>query len=205
MKHFTHKDISALKTRYKAHMINAITGYKSANLLATKSENGNENIAVFNSVIHLGSSPPLLGFILRPTTVPRHTFENLRTTGAFSINAITQSKIADAHHTSAKYPEDISEFDCTALEPEYKDAFHAPYVLGSPIQIGCSYKNHYPIKENDTLLVIGEIEQLYIEEKILSEDGWVQLDKADIIAINGLEGYALPKLLERFPYARPKE
>lgn len=205
MKHFTSADISALKTRYKAHMINAITGYKSANLLATKSNAGHENVAVFNSVIHLGSSPPLLGFVLRPTTVPRHTFENLKTTGVFTVNAITQDTIAAAHHTSAKYPEGVSEFAFADFEAEYKKDFIAPYVSGSPIQIGCRYKNHYHIKENDTLLVIGEMEHLYVEEKMISEDGWVQLDKANVVAVNGLEGYALPKLLERFPYARPKE
>lgn len=205
MKYFTSKDIADLKTRYKAHMINSITGYKSANLIGTKSQTGNENLAVFNSVIHFGSNPPLLGFILRPTTVPRHTFGNLKSTGVFTVNAITQDCIADAHHTSAKYPEGVSEFDFTSFEAEYKSDFFAPYVVGAPIQMGCRYKNHYHIEENDTLLVIGAMEHLYLEEKMLSEDGWVQLDKGNIVAINGLEGYSLPKLLERFPYARPKE
>ncbi len=49
------------------------------------------------------------------------------------------------------------------------------------------------------------MEQLYLEEQLLGEDGWVQLDKGNIIAINGLDGYALPKLLARYPYARPKK
>ncbi|MGA0316926.1 MAG: flavin oxidoreductase, partial [Flavobacteriaceae bacterium] len=63
----------------------------------------------------------------------------------------------------------------------------------------------YPIAENDTLLIIGSIEQLYIKEGLLQEDGWVQLDKGEIVSINGLDGYALPSLLERFAYARPKK
>lgn len=205
MKHFTLKDIAAQETRYKAHFINAITGYKSANLIATKSKEGITNLAVFNSIIHLGSNPPLLGFILRPTTVPRHTFENLKSTDVFTVNAITQDRIAEAHHTSAKYPEGVSEFDVTAFDAEYKTDFYAPFVGGAPIQIGCRYKNHYRIEENNTLLIVGEMEHLFVEEKMISEDGWVQLDKGNIVAINGLEGYALPKHLDRFSYARPKE
>ena len=51
--------------------------------------------------------------------------------------------------------------------------------------------------------MIGEIEMLFIEEKLLLEDGFVQLDKEDIVTVNGVDGYALPKLIKRIPYARP--
>ena len=39
---------------------------------------------------------------------------------------------------------------------------------------------------------------------MLLEDGWVQLDLGGVVSINGLDGYAKTKLIERFPYARPK-
>jgi len=53
--------------------------------------------------------------------------------------------------------------------------------------------------------VVGAVEHLFIQDEMLLEDGWVQLDKGDVVTINGIDGYALPKFLERFPYARPKE
>ena len=43
-----------------------------------------------------------------------------------------------------------------------------------------------------------------MKDEMLLEDGWVQLDMGGVVAINGLDGYALPKLLDRYPYARPK-
>ena len=70
--------------------------------------------------------------------------------------------------------------------------------------MGCRYQNEYLIKENDTKLIVASVEHFYISESLLLADGWVQLDKGNIVAINGLDGYADPKLLERFPYARPK-
>ena len=33
----------------------------------------------------------------------------------------------------------------------------------------------------------------------------VQLDKAKTVAINGLDGYALPSLIDRYKYAKPKK
>ncbi len=203
MKHYSNSEIKELEKLFRSNLINSCTGYKSANLLATRSANGLSNVAVFSSVTHIGSNPPLLGFILRPQTVPRDTYHNLKTTGFFTINHIQKDMIEKAHQTAAKYEKLVSEFTETGLEEESLDNFHAPYVKQSTIKMGCSYVNEYHIRENDTILVIGEIEHLYFEEGIQMPDGWLRLDDADTVAINGLDGYALPVLLDRFQNAKP--
>lgn len=205
MRHFELNELEGLSKIYRLNLINSVTGYKSAHLIGSISPSGDENLAVFSSIIHLGSNPALIGFILRPKTVPRNSHANMKSTGVFTLNAISSNQIEDAHHTSAKYPDNISEFDQTNLEPEIKQGWKAPYVKGAQIQIGCSYVNEYLIKENDTILVIGKIEHLFIEEQLLGKDGWIQLDKGDIVSINGLDGYAIPTLIKRFEYARPKK
>ncbi|MGC6423334.1 MAG: flavin reductase family protein [Flavobacteriaceae bacterium] len=202
---FLEEDLLGLDKIYRLNLINSCTGYKSANLIGTQSKKGQTNLAVFSSITHLGSNPALLGFILRPTTVPRHTHNNLKETGFFSVNSIVMDQIEEAHHTSAKYPENHSEFDQTHLEPEYISPWEIPFVKGAPIQIVCQYQNEYHIKENDTILVVGKIKGLYVAKTLLLDDGWIQLDKGNIAAINGLDGYAEPNLRDRFPYARPKQ
>ena len=205
MRHFSKEAVEGLDKIYRLNLINSITGYKSANLIATQSPEGISNVAVFSSITHLGSDPALLGFILRPTTVPRHTYSNLKALGSFSVNHIKIDMIEEAHHSSASYPADVSEFDYTELEVEYKDDRTLPFVKNAPVQIECAYINEYAIKENGTLLIVGEMKNIYVDTPLLQEDGWVQLDKGDVATINGLDGYALPKLIERYPYARPKK
>lgn len=203
MKHYSNSEIKDLEKFFRLNLINSCTGYKSANLLATKSKKGVTNVAVFNSVNHIGSDPPLLGFILRPQTVPRNTYNNLKETGVFTVNHIQKDMIEKAHQTAARYEKGVSEFRETGLEEEYLNGFFAPYVKQSTIKMGCKYVNEYHIVENDTILVIGEIEHLYFEEGIQMPDGWLRLEDADTVAINGLDGYALPVLLDRFHYAKP--
>lgn len=205
MHQFLEEDLAGLDKIYRLNLINSCTGYKSANLIGTRSETGHDNLAVFNSVTHLGSHPAFIGFVLRPTTVPRHTYQNLKANGYFTINHITAGQIADAHHTSAKYPEDISEFDQTQLQAETIDPWNVPFVKGSPVRMVCQYQNEYHIQENNTLLIVGKIVGLYLADQMLGPDGWIQLDQGAVVSINGLDGYALPKLLERFPYARPNK
>lgn len=188
---------------YRLNLINSCTGYKSANLIATKSVDGIENVAIFSSITHLGSNPAMLGFIVRPTTVPRDTYKNIKDVGYFSVNHVTSDIIADAHHTSANYPTNISEFDKTNLELEYKNGLETPFVKNAPVQLLCKFLNEYNIQENGTIHVIAAIEAIFVQENIINEDGWLQLDKANVIAINGLDAYCLPQLIDRFQYARP--
>ena len=203
MRKFTKDELFYMSKVPRLNLVNCVTGYKSANLIGTRSKNGVLNVAVFSSVTHLGSEPALLGFILRPTTVPRDTYTNIKEVGFFTVNHITEDMVADAHHTSASYDEDISEFDKTKLEPEFLDEQIVPFVKGSPVKLLCKYVNEYKIEENGCLHIIASIETIYVDDNLLQDDNWLQLDKGNIVAINGLDGYAVPKLIDRFQYARP--
>jgi flavin reductase (DIM6/NTAB) family NADH-FMN oxidoreductase RutF len=205
MAYFNLKQIQELEHLYKINLINSCSGFKSANLIGTKSIEGQENVAVFSSVTHIGSNPPLLGFFCRPTTVTRHTYDNIKKTGVYTINHIDLNNFEDAHHTSAKYDQSISEFDMTGLESEYKDNCKAPFVKGAPIQLEMKFIEEYLIQANNTILVIGEIQGLYINGDLLEDDGFINLSKANIAAINGLDGYTIPKLEKRLEYQRPKK
>ena len=205
MAYFSEDDINNLHHLYRINLVNSCSGYKSANLIGTKSINGCENVAVFSSVTHIGSNPAMFGFFLRPTTVIRNTYENIKSTGFFTINHIHKSIVKDAHHTSAKYDSSISEFDVTNLDSEYKNNFQAPFVKNAPIQIAMQFVEEYDIKANSTILVIGKISGLYINDNLIEKDGFVNLSKAEVAAINGLDGYAIAENKVRLGYQRPKK
>ena len=158
MHKFTRIDIDKMSKIFRLNLINSITGYKSANLIGTKTDNKINNVAIFSSVTHLGSDPPLIGFITRPENGNRNTYNNILKNKIFTINHIVKNQIISAHQSSAKYPKNVSEFDKTDLKVEFKNNFDAPFVKDSPVQIGCSFVNKYFIKENKTTLMIGQVE-----------------------------------------------
>lgn len=205
MKTFTKQEIAHLEHLYKINLINSVTGLKSANLVGSISNSGIPNVSVFSSVVHFGSEPPLLGMVFRPTTVARNTYDNIKENEYYSINHIQQSIIKDAHHTSAKYPFEVNEFEQTNLEEEYKDNMYVPFVKNAPVQLLMKYVNEYTIQENGTILLLGEIQKLYVDDDLIHTDGFVDLAKGNVVAINGLDGYVKTELIERLPYQRPKK
>ncbi|GAB7257451.1 flavin reductase [uncultured Polaribacter sp.] len=205
MAFFNFEDIQSLEKIYKINLINSCSGFKSANLLGSISKEGVSNVAVFSSVTHLGSNPPTLGFILRPTTVPRNTYKNIKENGYFTINHIYEDIIEDAHHTSAKYPENVSEFDKTDLEEEFKGNHKAPFVKNSPVQMCMKFVEEVYVSSNDVMLIVAQIEELYIKDTLLQEDGLVNLSLGNVATINGLDSYAIPKFKKQLSYQRPKK
>jgi flavin reductase (DIM6/NTAB) family NADH-FMN oxidoreductase RutF len=205
MQFFDNKDISNLDKIYRINLINSCSGFKSANLLGSISIDGMPNVAIFSSVTHLGSNPPTLGFILRPTTVPRDTYKNIKEFGVFTINHIWEDVIEDAHHTSAKYPEGISEFNMTNLESEFKGKFEAPFVKNAPVQMSMKFIEEIYVPSNNVMLIVAQIQELYVQDKLLQEDGLINLSKGNIVTINGLDTYAVPKFKKQLSYQRPKD
>ena len=203
MKFFDTKDINKLHKIYKINLINSCSGFKSANLLGTISNEGITNVAIFSSVTHLGSNPPTLGFILRPTTVPRDTYKNIKETGTFTINHILEDIIEDAHHTYAKYPEEISEFEMTNLEPEFKGDFKAPFVKNAPVQMNMKFIEEIYVPSNDVMLIVAQIQELYVNDELLQEDGLINLSLGKVVAINGLDTYTTPTFKKQLSYQRP--
>jgi flavin reductase (DIM6/NTAB) family NADH-FMN oxidoreductase RutF len=202
LNYFDLKAILDMDDMFRRYLMNTAEGYKNAALIGTANSGGLTNLAIFNSVVHVGASPPLIGFIHRPVTVPKQTFTNIQQTGAFTINLITKHIFKQAHQTSARYAPDISEFEATGLQMEFGKHVSAPYVAQSPVRFGLSLEEIIPIRSNGTYLVIGKVQEMYIRKDLIAADGNVELHKAGIIAVSGLDNYYLPELIERLPYAK---
>ncbi|NAS32538.1 flavin oxidoreductase [Flavobacteriaceae bacterium R38] len=203
--HYTQQDISGLNRITKLKIINAVTGIKPANLIGTIAKDGTTNLAIFSSVVHLGSNPPLLGFIARPSTKEAgHTLQNIKENNVYTINHIHPEFTKQAHYTSAKFDRDISEFDRCRLSEEYIESCKAPFVKESRFKMAMRFKEMISIPLNGTTLVIGELIHLILPDTAI-HDGEMDLEKSNSVGISGLNSYYELKKIAQYPYARVNE
>ncbi|MBV6510699.1 MAG: hypothetical protein FMNOHCHN_00176 [Ignavibacteriaceae bacterium] len=199
----TPEALGSMEKHYRANFVNSLSGFKSANLIGTISDKGVTNLALFSSVIHVGANPPLMGMLFRPVSVARHTYENIKAAGQFTINHVNSSIYKRAHQTSARYPDGVSEFTECGLTQEYTDAVKAPYVKEAQVKIGLSFAEEKHIMANDTIFLIGRIEEILLPDNSILEDGVLDIESAGTIAISSLNSYHTTGLLGRLPYAKP--
>lgn len=195
--------LESLEHRYRAHLINSLSGFKSANLVGTVSPSGVFNLAMVSSVFHLGAHPPLMGFISRPNSVRRDSIENLRATGFFTLNHVSRDIYRQAHQTSARYAAEVSEFTEVGLTPVAGHHVKAPYVEEALIKIGLQVEEIKPIEVNGTDLVIGRIIEISLPQASIAEDGYVDIEKAGTVAVSGLDSYHQTQQVDRLSYAKP--
>lgn len=205
MMEFNKQDFQTMEKRYRTRLINTLSGFKSVNLVGTRDSAGKNNLSIISSVVHLGANPALMGFVSRPISVTRDTHSNILETGFFTFNHITVDFYKAAHQTSARYPSEVSEFEAVGLTPEFKNDFVAPFVAESPIQIGLEFKQQIEIEMNGTILMIGEVVELFVPEDCLLEDGFLDIEKAGSITCSGLDTYYAPQKLTRLSYAKPEK
>ena len=189
----------------RANFINALSGFKSANLIGSINAEGLSNLAIFNSVMHIGANPPLMGFIQRPASVARHTYENIKQNGCFTINHVSESFYKQAHQTSARYGAQWSEFEAVGLSEVYHESFSAPYIAEAQLSIGLRFAEEHHIGANDTILVIGAVEWVRVAENAYLPDGMLDLEQLQTVAVSGLDWYYEAKSIARLPYAKPEE
>ena len=168
MHSFDKNELLELNSRYRATLINSLAGFKTAVLIATENSLGQNNLAIFNSLIHIGANPPIYAFICRPDTVKRDTLTNILETGYYSFNYIKSSE----------------------------------FIKDAAVKIAMKFIEKIDIAINGTIMVLGSVEKIIFEDDLISDDGFVALEKADVLACTGLDAYYKTSFLGRLSYAK---
>ena len=213
------EDIKKMDRKYRLNLINSLSGIKPANLIGTRTKSGINNLAIFSSVVHLGSNPAQFGFILRPQTKnPRDTFRNIQETNFYTINHVSHLMIRKAHYTSAKLKFEESEFERMNIEEEFLDGFpcnnnyfakfldgfSAPFVKNSKVKMGMKFIDNL-LLPNGCSIVIGEAVKIIFPKEAINDLGQLNLESYSCAGISGLNTYYSLRKLQSFPYVRNDE
>jgi flavin reductase (DIM6/NTAB) family NADH-FMN oxidoreductase RutF len=129
--------------------------------------------------------------------------QNIIETREFTINLVHKSILEPAHWASARWEE--NEFEAVSLTEEYIEGTYPPFVEQSIVKIGMTFKERHVIQTNQTVLIIGQVRELIIQDGLLEADGLIDLEKAEILTMMGLDSYHITKKLRRMEYAKPNQ
>lgn len=205
MKTITLQDIAAMDKLVRVQFANSLPGPKPISLVGSIDSEGRTNLAPFSTVTHLGSNPALIGLVSRPDLVDRHTLSNILETKSYTINHVHPDIVEQAHHCSARYPRDASEFETTGLKAHFEENIPAPFVAESRFRFALELAETIPITANDTILIVGKVILVQVPDQHLAEDGSIDLPALGSLASTALDTYFELSHLTRLPYAKPKQ
>ena len=201
MQAYSLSQLLAAERSWRINFINSLIGPKNVHVLITRTDENLWNAAIFNSGIHVGSSPPYVGFLLRPTTVSRHTYANLKKYPYATLNAVSRDFYKQAHKTHKKFPAAVSEIVALGLSLRWAEGEDIPYLADSPLTARLRWVEEHLLTVNQTRLLVFAVEKVWTNQ-LPTADGYLPLHALGLVAGGGCDAYYELEFLGREPIER---
>lgn len=174
--------------------------------ISTIDPTGRPNLAPFSFFNAVCGNPPHVLFcpMIRGTDLrQKDTLANVRATGEFVVNIVTEELAEAMNITSAEFPVEVDEFEAAGLEKSPSVKVRPPRVAASPIHYECQVVQIVDLgsQPGGGSVVIGRVVHLHVDERVL-----INRDKIDLSAlkpIGRLAGSAYCRVREVFEMPRP--
>jgi flavin reductase (DIM6/NTAB) family NADH-FMN oxidoreductase RutF len=167
---------------------------------------GIRNLAPFSYFTACSSNPPVVCFCASVRSGPRphkDTLENIRATGEFVVNIVSEEIAEQMNLCSAEVPPEVDEFELSGLTPLESGLVKPPRVAESKVQMECRLRQILVVSEQPGggSLVLGDVLRFHIEEALL--DGY-KIDPGKLNAIGRMGGPIYTRTRDRFEMQRPR-
>ncbi|MFW5771794.1 MAG: flavin reductase family protein [Phototrophicaceae bacterium] len=134
---------------------------------------------------------------------PKDTLANVRATGEFVVNIVTQPTAAAMNATAADFPPDVDEFAAAGLTRLPSEIVQAPRVAESPIHYECRVTQIIDVSDEPGggSVVIGRVLRLHVAERVLI--GNDKIDLAALEPVGRLAGSSYARINDIFELVRP--
>ena len=129
------------------------------------------NAAPFSFFNMLGAEPPILAVGIghrSGTNMPKDTALNIRSTGEFVVNLVSEELVEKMNDCSVDFPNGTSEVEQVGLTCAAGRQIKTPHLAESPASFECRLLQHSVIGNN--LVFIGEIVHLWIADDIYNAE-----------------------------------
>ncbi|MEI9979599.1 MAG: flavin reductase family protein [Edaphobacter sp.] len=162
-------------------------------LVTSMNEHGLLNAAPFSSYNYLCTDPPIIGMGVmdRPAErfVPKDTARNIRRTGEFVVNVVTEDLLQKMNITATDFPSDISEVEMAEFTTTPSQIVKVPRIAEAHAALEC--KEYMTMEIGHSRIVLGRVVAMYIEDKFVDPAGpYVRAEELHAIGrMNGLGSY----------------
>jgi flavin reductase (DIM6/NTAB) family NADH-FMN oxidoreductase RutF len=166
---------------------------------STMSPEGRTNLAPFSFFTVVCVVPPMISLTIarNPDGSEKHTLGNVRRTGEFCFNVVTEPVWKEMVDSANGFPEEDSEFDKTGLTPLASVKIRPPRVKEAPIHFECKLHQVIELGPNRHPLVIGEVVYMHVDPACMT-NGYIDMRKLNPIGrLNGFFYCTLGEILQR--------
>lgn len=182
-------------------------------LITSMDEKGRLNAAPFSAYNYLCTDPPIVGVGVtnRPNEayVPKDTARNIRRTGEFVVNVVTEDIAPQMNICATDFPAEISEVEMAGFTTVPSQAVKPPRLAQAHAALEC--REYTTMEIGRSRIILGRVVSVYVEDQFVDAGGpYIKADELHAIGrMNGLGNYARTRdafiTIPRISYAEWKK
>jgi flavin reductase (DIM6/NTAB) family NADH-FMN oxidoreductase RutF len=202
-------DLENATARETYHLLIGLVAPRPIALVTSMNEDGGLNAAPFSAYNYLCTDPPIIGIGVtdRPTGgfVPKDTARNIRRTGEFVVNVVTEDLAQQMNICATDFPAEVDELEIAGLATAPSQIVKVPRIEQAHAALEC--REYTTMEIGRSRIILGRVVAIYIEDKFVDPAGpYVRADELHAIGrMNGLGSYVRTRdaflTMPRIPYA----
>ena len=170
--------------------------------VSTVSPEGVYNLAPFSFFNAVCADPPTVLFCPNNRSPIKDTLSNVRATGEFVVNIVSEDIAEKMNICSGDYPPEVDEFQVSGLTAGPSDLIKPPRVLEAHVNMECKVMQIIQISDRPWggNVVLGEVVRFHVDDAIV-EDFRINPDK--LLAVGRMGGNEYTRVRDRFELIRP--
>lgn len=174
--------------------------------ISTVDLEGRSNLAPFSFFNAACANPPHVLFspMIRSTDCQaKDTLQNVRKTGEFVVNIVTEDIAEAMNITSTEFPHTVDEFEEAGLTPVPSAVVRPQRVYESPIHYECKVTQIIDLGDQSGAgsIVIGQVLYIHVNDEVLI--GGDKIDLNRLKPIGRLAGAGYCRVTDIFEMVRP--
>ncbi|HEX9200629.1 MAG TPA: flavin reductase family protein [Acidobacteriaceae bacterium] len=161
--------------------------------ITSMDKEGNLNAAPFSAYNYLCTDPPVVGIGVTnragPDAVPKDTAHNIRRTGEFVINVVTEDLLEKMNICATDFPAGINELEMAGLSTAPSSMVHVPRIAEAHAALEC--REFTTMEIGRSRIILGRVVAIYVEDRFVDPAGpYIKADELHAIGrMNGLGNY----------------
>jgi flavin reductase (DIM6/NTAB) family NADH-FMN oxidoreductase RutF len=162
-------------------------------LITSMDVNGKLNAAPFSAYNYLCTDPPIIGVGVtnRPDQqfVPKDTARNIRRTGEFVVNVVTEDIAERMNICATDFPPEMSEVDFAGFTTAPSRVVKPPRLAEAHAALEC--REYTTMEIGSSRIILGRVVAIYVEDQFVDPSGpYIKADELHAIGrMNGLGNY----------------
>lgn len=186
-------DLETPKGRTSHNLLIGLVAPRPIALVTSRDEDGRLNAAPFSSYNYLCTDPPILGLGVTNRTpggpIPKDTAWNIRRTGEFVVNVVTEDMMPKMNICATDFPADVNEVEMAGFTTTPSEVVKVPRIAEAHAALEC--REFTTMEIGRSRIILGRVVSVFVEDRFIDPAGpYVRAEELHAIGrMNGLGAY----------------